>query len=110
MEFNEYQRQAMVTKKNHASKKDQEIDGLLGIAGESGEVCEILKKHYSRGTPIDRDELIKELGDVMWYIAELCDVFGFTLEDVAQRNILKLAARHTGGVFSGAGNRTGEGK
>jgi NTP pyrophosphatase (non-canonical NTP hydrolase) len=109
MELNEYQRKAMVTKKNYATKKDQEINGLLGLAGEAGEVCDMIKKHYSVGTPIDREALAKEIGDVMWYIAELCDAFGFTLDEVAQGNIKKLAARH-GSSFSGVGNRTGEGK
>ena len=109
MEMNEYQRLALRTMKKYDCKKDQEINGLLGLAGESGEVCDMLKKHYSVGKEIDKKDLIKELGDIMWYIAELCDAFDFTLEEVAQANIDKLAARH-GSSFSGTGNRTGDGK
>ena len=109
MELNEYQKKAMITSKKWEQKKDHEINGLLGLAGEAGEVCDMLKKHYSVGTPIDREALAKELGDVMWYIAELCDAFGFTMDEIAEKNIKKLAARH-GSSFSGVGNRSGEGK
>ena len=106
--MNEYQQKAMRTKKIYQAHKDQVINGLLGLAGESGEVCEILKKHYSVGKEIDKEKLGLELGDVMWYIAELCDAFGFDMSDVAQKNLDKLAARH-GDKFSGSGDRTGKG-
>jgi NTP pyrophosphatase (non-canonical NTP hydrolase) len=109
MEMNEYQRQALVTMMKFDSKKDQIINGLLGLAGESGEVCELLKKHFCVGDELDKEKLKKELGDVMWYIAEICDAYGFTMQDVAEKNISKLRARH-GEKFSGTGDRTGEGE
>jgi len=108
MELNEYQSRAMVTKKNYSNPKDQIINGLLGLAGESGEVCDLLKKHYSTGESLDVSKLTRELGDVLWYIAELADAFKLPLEYIAQTNIEKLAARH-GSSFSGVGNRTGAG-
>ena len=108
MQFSEYQAKALMTLCKYDSKKDQIINGGLGLAGESGEVCELLKKHFLIGNELDNDMLMKELGDVMWYIAEICDAFGFTLEDVAEKNLAKLAARH-GTKFSGVGDRSGEG-
>jgi NTP pyrophosphatase (non-canonical NTP hydrolase) len=109
MTLNEYQKQAMVTRKGDSTDKENLINGCLGLAGETGEVCDIIKKHLRWDKPIDMLDLKKELGDVLWYLAELADHFGFTLDDVAETNIKKLAARH-GGAFSGEGNRTGEGK
>ena len=109
MDFNEYQKLAMVTKKPYKDPREQLVNGSLGLAGESGEVCDMIKKHFSVGNEIDRPAIKKELGDVMWYIAELCDAFDFDLNDVAQTNIDKLRARH-GTSFSGSGNRSGMGK
>ena len=109
MDFNEYQKKAMVTKCPYETKKDQIINALLGLAGETGEIHEMFKKHYSVGSKIDIENLRKEIGDVLWYLTEMCDVFGFTLEDCAERNIAKLKARH-GDKFSGHGDRSGAGK
>ena len=108
MEFNEYQKMAMVTKKAHETVKDQIVDALLGLAGEAGEIHEVFKKHFSTGKIIDMDDLEKEIGDVLWYLAELCDAMGLTLDSVAARNIAKLKSRH-GDKFSGHGDRTGNG-
>jgi NTP pyrophosphatase (non-canonical NTP hydrolase) len=109
MEFNEYQEKALATMREFDNKKDQIINGLLGLASESGEVCDLMKKHFCLGNELDKDMLMKELGDVMWYMAEICDAYGFTMQDVAEKNIAKLRARH-GEKFSGIGNRTGEGE
>ena len=106
MEFNEYQKRALCTMKPWATKKDQVINGLLGLAGESGEVCELLKHHFVKGTELDMTAFKKELDDIMWYIAELCDAYGFTMEEVAQLNLDKLAARY-GKKFCNNENREG---
>lgn len=109
MNLNEYQQLAMITKKPWEDKKDQLVDACLGLSGESGEVNDIIKKHLAGAKQYDITELKKEIGDVMWYIAELCDSLGLTMEEVATLNIEKLKSRH-GDKFSGYGNRTGDGK
>jgi len=109
MELDEYQRRAMVTQKKYTDKREKEVNALLGLSGEVGEVCDIIKKFYSTGKPYTREDLIKEAGDILWYLAELCEAFDFTLETVAQENLKKLFCRH-GNSFSGDGNRTGAGK
>lgn len=109
MKFNEYQEKALAVMAEYPTEKDKIINGLLGLAGESGEVCDLMKKHLLLNNVLDKEMLVKELGDVMWYIAELCDAFGVTMQDVAEKNLAKLAARH-GSKFSGTGNRTGGGK
>lgn len=72
----------------------QEILCGMGIAGEAGEVCEILKKASLLGGPLDREHLTEELGDVFWHILLNCHTFGITLEEVMEYNIRKLCARH----------------
>ena len=67
-------------------------------------VADIIKKHLAGAKQIDFEHLKEELGDVLWYIAEACDCFGFSMQEVAQKNIAKLAKRHPNG-FSGYGIR-----
>jgi NTP pyrophosphatase (non-canonical NTP hydrolase) len=69
----------------------------LGLAGEAGEVCDLLKKVHGHGKPYDADKLKKELGDVLWYLANLASAHGFSLSDVAQTNVDKLRARYPEG-------------
>ena len=104
IEFNEYQKLASTTRKVFDEIKDMQVDVGLGLTGEAGEVADIIKKHLAGAKELDLNHLKEELGDVLWYIAEACDCFGFTLEDVALNNIEKLKKRHPNG-FSGYGIR-----
>jgi len=104
MNMNEYQTLAMKTLKPFETNSDMVANVGLGLAGEAGEVADILKKHLLKSKPLDRDHLKEELGDILWYLAEACVCFDFTLEEVAVSNIEKLAKRHPKG-FDGFGNR-----
>lgn len=64
-----------------------------GLAGEAGEVADLIKKGIFHQQGLDKDKVKKELGDVLWYVAALCTEFGFTMEEVMQHNIDKLKAR-----------------
>jgi len=75
----------------------------LGLAGESGEVAEKVKK-YIRDGNLDRDLLAKELGDVLWYVSALSRDLGIDLDDVASRNIDKLRSRAERGTLRGSGD------
>lgn len=66
----------------------------LGLAGEAGEVCDLLKKTHGHGKPYEADKLKKELGDVLWYLANLATAHGFSLGDVALTNVRKLQTRY----------------
>lgn len=72
----------------------------LGLAGEIGEVVDCIKKHVFHGHPLDRDMLIKELGDVEWYANLLRVYLNTTLEEVHAQNILKLSMRYPRGFFT----------
>ena len=94
---NEYQRLAMTTLNPALTEKDVLINGVMGLCGESGEAIDIVKKHLHQGHPLDRDGLIKELGDIAWYLAETATALGISLEEVMERNIEKLQRRYPEG-------------
>lgn len=73
------------------------LNGCLGLAGESGEVLDMVKKCVFHEKKMDKDHLKKELGDVMWYVAMLCESFGFDLDEILQMNVDKLKARYPEG-------------
>ncbi len=93
MTINEYQRLAMTTLNPAMTRHDVLINGVMGLCGESGEAIDLVKKHLAQGHPLDREKLIKELGDVAWYLAETA----WALEEVLQTNIDKLKARYPQG-------------
>ena len=84
------------------------IAKILGLVGEAGEVAEKFKKIVRDKNGViagmDIDEISKELGDVLWYVAALSEYLGMTLEDVAQKNIEKLSSRKARGVSNGSGD------
>jgi NTP pyrophosphatase (non-canonical NTP hydrolase) len=65
--------------------------------GEAGECADLLKKHYYQDNRPFRDDLIDELGDVLWYVAETAAGIGVKLEDIAQHNVEKLKKRYPEG-------------
>lgn len=97
MTINEYQKLAMTTLNPALSQKDVLINGVMGLCGESGEAIDTVKKHLAQGHPLDREKLIKELGDVAWYLAETAYALEVPLEEVLQRNIEKLRERYPEG-------------
>ena len=97
MTVNEYQKLAMTTLNPQLSKKDVLINGVMGLCGESGEAIDIVKKHLAQGHDLDREGLIKELGDIAWYLAETATALDVTLEEVLERNIEKLRKRYPEG-------------
>lgn len=97
MTINEYQKLAMTTLNPDLDKKDILINGVMGLCGESGEVIDIVKKHLAQGHELDKEKIVKELGDVAWYIAEIATVLDVELEDVLVQNIEKLKARYPEG-------------
>lgn len=106
MTFAEYQEAALRTA--NLKKKNELFHLVLGLMGESGEIAEKIKKVVrdkgSDESQIDRADIKKELGDVLWYIASLSAYLGVKLEDVADFNIKKLASRKERGTLSGSGD------
>lgn len=97
MTLNDYQKAAERTSGDLTSW-DKVRNGCYGLNGEAGECIDILKKTEFQGHAFDPMKMIDELGDVLWYVAQLATGLGMTLEYVAQHNVDKLLARYTRAV------------
>ena len=110
MNASEYQQQAARTliERPDFDIADRDIMlvwNAIGLAGEAGEVAEHIKKGVFHQHGVDRDELAKEIGDVLWYAAAICTKIGIDLGDVMQANIDKLKLRYPAGYSSGDSKR-----
>lgn len=94
---NEYQQLVMRTAGGFENERDALLLSGLGIAGESGEVADHIKKVVFHGHDMNSFKLLTEIGDALWYAAFLCQVLGSTLEEVMEINISKLRARYPEG-------------
>ncbi|MDD5696523.1 MAG: nucleoside triphosphate pyrophosphohydrolase family protein [Candidatus Pacebacteria bacterium] len=107
MTFEEYQKQARTTAIYPDLGKNF-IYPTLGLVGEAGEIAEKIKKVLRDGngeiTDEKRGELNKELGDVLWYIANLSVELGISLEDIAANNLEKLKSRQERNQLHGSGD------
>ncbi len=105
--MNEYQQLALRTARDK-NAKDEIFHLIMGLCGETGELAEKFKKivrdNQSDFSQIDKDLVVKELGDILWYLAVLAHYFDTPLEEVAQTNIAKLASRQARGKINGSGD------
>jgi NTP pyrophosphatase (non-canonical NTP hydrolase) len=105
--MNEYQQAALRTAAPR-DKHNELFHLLLGLVGETGEIAEKAKKIVrDKGSDFanwDIEDLKKELGDTLWYLAVLADHFDIELEDVAKVNIAKLADRQQRAALGGSGD------
>ena len=107
MDFNTYQKEARLTAQ-YPNLGSNNIYPTLGLVGEAGEVAEKVKKVIRDKKGIFDEEskrgIKKELGDVLWYLSNLCDEFDFNLDEVAMLNLEKLKLRSIKGKISGSGD------
>tara|TARA_B100000683_G_scaffold148418_1_gene143788 strand:+ start:308 stop:712 length:405 start_codon:yes stop_codon:yes gene_type:complete len=85
---------------NFGVSPERVLTAAIGISAEGGEFAEIVKKCIFQGKPMDDEaqyHMKRELGDIMWYIAQACIALGISLEDVLDTNIQKLEARYPDG-------------
>lgn len=97
MTLNDYQFLAQRTSRKDLYPGEHLLNGMLGLAGEAGECCDLVKKHNFQDGRNIKDALKEELGDVMWYVCEAASALGLCLEEVAQYNIEKLKRRYPDG-------------
>ncbi len=107
MNFEEYQKKSRVTAQ-YSDAGSNYIYPTLGLSGEAGEVVEKIKKVIrDKGGEVNdetRDEIKKELGDVLWYVSQLATELGLSVDDIAESNIKKLYDRMERGVLKGSGD------
>ena len=97
MKINEYQELALRTHNENLGQVQAFANYALGLNGEAGEVADHIKKGIFHGHEMNRHELAKELGDCLWYVANLANLAGFSLEQIATMNIDKLMKRYPNG-------------
>lgn len=99
MKSNNYQYLAARTINPALTRKEKEAHALFGMCAETGEIQGIYQKSYN-GHKINEEHLKKEVGDLLWFIAEFCTAKGWTLNEVMKLNIEKLEARYPNGFES----------
>lgn len=112
MTFDDYSAQAIQTDtflgQPHPLGSDAFSANLLGLLGETGEIAEKFKKIFrdkdGQLSDEDRKELLKELGDVLWYVNIVVNYLDGSLDEVARQNLEKLASRQQRGILHGSGD------
>jgi len=95
--FDEYQKQARRTQNPDVQGIRALNNAALGLTGEAGEFADHIKKHLFHGHQLDREYIIKELGDMLWYIGLAADAVQASMEHIAQTNTAKLRHRYPEG-------------
>lgn len=107
MTFKEYQKKSRKTAV-YPNKGKNFIYPTLGLAGEAGEISEKIKKAIrddgGKITKERREDLKKEMGDVLWYMAQVSTEVGLSMDEIAKANLLKLKSRKKRGVLHGSGD------
>ena len=78
------------------------LTAAVGMSAEAGEFTEIIKKIIFQGKPVTEENLFhlkRELGDIMWYVAQACMGLGTSLDEIMEMNVEKLKSRYPGGEF-----------
>lgn len=112
MKIEEYSEQAISTLLGEHGLSDDMTPTLLsqvfGLVGESGEVAEKFKKlirdKHGEISDEDKAEILKELGDILWYVNSVSTLLGSSLEQVAEKNLEKVLSRKARGVTQGSGD------
>ncbi len=94
MTLNEYQKFAAQGIHTATLEREPVVGFALGLAGEAGEVVDDIKKRIFHGREVPIEHTAEELGDVMWYVANIASQYNLSLEDILIQNVVKLQARY----------------
>lgn len=99
MRIEEYQEMAKIAVQAHSNEKDEISHWVIGLTEEAGEVAGLVKHKYYNNDDVSVETIAEELGDVLWYIAAICNRLHIDMAKVAELNQAKLANRY-GGKYS----------
>jgi len=102
LEINDYQ--TLTNRTAVYPEKDALVYTALGLASEAGEYAGKIKKYIRGDKELDHEELMAELGDVLWYVAQCAEAMSVPLNEVAHRNLVKLERRKNKGTLKGEGD------
>ena len=94
--------QRIATLQEEGFPTERLLTAAVGMSAEAGEFTEIIKKIIFQGKPVNEENLFhlkRELGDIMWYVAQACMGLGTSLDEIMEMNVEKLVARYPGGNF-----------
>ncbi|MGZ8413893.1 MAG: nucleoside triphosphate pyrophosphohydrolase family protein [Gemmatirosa sp.] len=97
MTLDDYQQLAARTIRPGRAPEQALANWALGLTGEAGEVAEHVKKHLFHGGSLDRTAVVKELGDILWYVAAMAGAVGASLDEIGETNVAKLRRRYPEG-------------
>lgn len=104
MDFDAYQKESAKFRNDDLLTRDAVLNAAMGLAGEAGETCDILKKVIFHDHDLDEEKVKLELGDVLFYATWLADLHGFSMLEIAEANVEKLTKRY-GDKFSAEKSR-----
>ena len=108
MTFDEYQKMALTTNLSKQDQLQELMQQVLGLGDEAGEVQAIFKKWIRDNNAdielLDTQNVAKELGDILWYIAVIAHDLGISFDDIAAMNVEKLRSRKERGTLRGSGD------
>lgn len=107
MNLKEYQEICKKTAKNFDTDEKKILTWGLGITGEAGDVASCIKKTFAHDNN-QREGIKENLGDILWYVAMICNFFEWDMEDVLKENVEKLKKRYPGGFTIKDARRNGE--
>ena len=93
----------------HGASLPDLFNACLGLAGETGELLDMVKKYVFHDKPLDEEHLKKELGDCMWYVAMFCHAMNWNLDEIMRMNVDKLKARYPEGFDTEKSNHRTDG-
>lgn len=108
MDFETYQKKAGETAtywKNAQTPLESAWYPIMGLVGEAGELANKAKKMLRDKAPLNSEDLIGELGDVLWYVSEIATKNSISLDQIASSNLAKLKSRQERGVLGGSGDK-----
>ncbi len=104
MTFSDFQKLSLRTSRSEPHRERLMVQSL-GLAGEAGEVGQLVKKWAWHGKELDADKFKDELSDVLWYVSDLASALGINLDDIAMHNVEKLRKRYPEGFTPDGGVR-----